>query len=600
MKKAALWFTFFLTFLLHGLAAANEIASSEQVFKLSATALADQGGIQLNWHIADNAYLYKRFIKVISLEPKKVQVGTPVFPKGETKETVLFGKVTIYRNDLNVNVPIENSTKQPSVKLKLIYQGCSDDGQCFPPITQKVTVNLLNTKSITDDQSAFSENSNYTDSETQTIAQELKNHSFWKIILLFLGLGFFLSLTPCILPMIPILSSIILQKHIKHHKNTPSRLQAFVLSLAYVFGIAVAYALLGFLMSFIGAGVQAIFQNPYVIVFFGFVFVLLALSVFGFFEIKVLRSSSNKLAEWSQKLAGMAGKNYFTVAAMGFLSALIVSPCVTPPLAGALAYMAATGDVVIGTIALFFMGFGMGIPLIFIEVLSSKVLPKAGSWMDIIRFILGLMLLGMAVILWQRVISVDTMPLLWGGFFILISLLLFWRIRLKTRFMRILFQTICFIGVLYGALPIVEYFSGHVFLSAPKVNLDEEKVYISVKNNQQLDKYLTMAKKEHKPVMIDFYADWCLDCQSLEATVLNQPKILKELKKFVWIKVDMTSDTQAIWALQEKYHIAGPPTFLFYSANGQPLKSFNFVGLKSKKAFLHILKEVQSHNHDIS
>jgi thiol:disulfide interchange protein DsbD len=382
--------------------------------------------------------------------------------------------------------------------------------------------------------------------------------------------------------MIPILSSIILHGH---HKHRSSKSKAFSLSLAYVFGMSVAYAAVGFLTSLIGTHIQALFQNPYIIFFFSLTFILLALSLLGFFEIRWSGITGHKFTRLNHKLAQIACKNYFTVSLMGFLSALIASPCVTPPLVAALSYIAVTGNLAMGTTALFCMGFGLGMPLLFIGVLGNSLLPKSGEWMNTIKFIMGMLLLGMAVLLWQRIVP-EQMGLIWEVFIVIVSVLLFYRLDFKTAWLRLLFQVFCFLGILYGGLTIIEDLSGK--------NIAQHKDYVIVTNNTQLTHYLNFAKTEHKPVMIDFYADWCPDCQAMDTDVFNQPKVINLLKNFVWIKVDMTNDSKKIWALQEKYGVTGPPTVLFYAADGAPLKQFDFVGPKSEQALVGILKKMET------
>jgi thioredoxin:protein disulfide reductase len=293
--------------------------------------------------------------------------------------------------------------------------------------------------------------------EKKDSKQSSKYYSILTILSLFLFLGLLLSVSPCILPMATILSSIILRRY--DEKET-SQSKAFFLSLAYVLGISTAYALLGFLTSLLGSSIPNFLQQPYIILFFGCIFVLLALSLFGLFEFSLLNSISDKLARFSQTLTNTMSKNYFTVAIMGFFSALVLSPCVTPPLIGSLLFVASTGNIFLGTVALFFMGIGLGTPLLIIGILGPKIIPKAGAWMETIKLILGVILLSMAAALWQQVIPLKTTPLLWGTFIFVISLLLFYRIQFKTNITRILFQTFCLLGMLYGALPIVKYLRG--------------------------------------------------------------------------------------------------------------------------------------------
>jgi thiol:disulfide interchange protein DsbD len=559
---------------------------SHQVFQLS-TGLLSQEGIQLNWSMEDGAYLYQKFIKIVSLSPK-IQVGTPIFPEGETKDTQLFGEVTVYHDKLSLNVPIENPDNQSVVQLELSYQGCSEQGQCFPPITKILNVDF-STKSATVD-NADVVRATASDivpinphNETEDIQQELETHSFLFVVGGFFVLGLFLSITPCVLPMIPILSSIIIHGHDKNKS-----LKSFALSLAYVLGMSSAYAILGFFMSLVSPHIQAFLQNPSIIIFFSLIFIFLALSLFGFFEIRWSGIAGNRFTRFNQKLAQIACKNYFTVFLMGLLSALVVSPCVTPPLVGALSYIAATGNLSMGTTALFFMGLGLGVPLLLIGILGNAVLPKIGTWMDMIKFIMGTLLLGMAVLLWQRIIPPSHVGLLWGIFIVIAAILLLYRIDLKTPWRRLIFQAVCFIGIIYGGLTIIGHFT--------EKNDAQKNGAVIVTNNTQLNHYLTLAKTEHKPVMIDFYADWCTDCQAMDTHVFNQPAVIKLLKNFVWIKVNMTQDTPKIWALQEKYDISGPPTFIFYSDDGALLKPLSFVGIKSKQHLIKILKQSKTLN----
>lgn len=566
-----------LFFLISNLAIANPALD---VFHVS-TGLLSPEGIQLNFKMTEGAYLYKKFIKIVSLD-SNVQVGRLLFPEGEIKDTQLFGKVTVYHNNLSLNVPIENPAHQSLIHLKLSYQGCSEYGQCFPPTTLILNVDL-NAQSASIKNSAgeiLSTSPDQTPNETASIEQSLENSSFAWILGSFFILGLILSITPCILPMIPILSSIILYGY---DRQQSSKIKAFSLSFAYVLGMSFAYAALGFLMSMIGSHVQAFFQNPYIIIGFSLLFVLLALSLLGFFELQWSSISNNKLSLLNQQLAQMACKNHLTIVGMGFLSALIVSPCITPPLVGALSYITATGNISIGTSALFCMGLGLGLPLLFIGALGNTFLPKVGRWMDTIKLLMGIVLLGIAFFMIQRLIPEYT-TILWGFFVCTSFIILLYRVDFKTPWRQRLFQTLCFIGIVGGGLTFIHHVFNH--------SISQQKNYISVTNSEQLEYYLKLAKEEHKPVMVDFYADWCTDCQLMEAQIFNQPDVMSLLKKFMWLKVDMTKDSQKIWDLQEQYNVSGPPTFLFYAADGTPLKQFNFVGVKSQGSVVQILTNI--------
>lgn len=402
----------------------------------------------------------------------------------------------------------------------------------------------------------------------------LANHSVLWNMGAFLIFGLLLAFTPCVLPMIPILSSIIVRGYDKASKAT-----SLLLSFAYVMGMSLAYALLGLVISLVGSGIQVFLQNTYVIIIFGFVFFLLAFSLFGLFEIKMPVFLSDKLVSKSHRFAG---KGYISVGVMGFLSALIISPCVTPPLVGALTYIATTGNLLMGTVALFFLGLGMGLPLIAMGALGKKVLPKAAGWMDIIKFILGFLLLAVAIMLWQRVVSEDVAIMLWGVFFLIVGVVIFWSAKLRKKRVKYLLRAMSCLILIYGAVPIYAGLKGHV----------KEASYVTVTSVHTLNAVLAEAKKQHKPVFIDFYADWCLDCKSMEISVFQKKEIKEALKNFVWIKVDVTKNTDEALAIEKQYDVLGPPSFVFYNAEGQWLKSLGCTGMKSADEMQIIVKQV--------
>lgn len=402
----------------------------------------------------------------------------------------------------------------------------------------------------------------------------LASHNIFWNLGAFLIFGLLLAFTPCVLPMIPILSGIIVRGY-----DNASKATSLLLSLAYVMGMSLAYALLGLVISLVGSGIQVFLQNTYVIIVFGFVFVLLAFSLFGFFEIKMPTFLSDKLVSKSHRLAG---KGYISVGFMGFLSALIVSPCVTPPLVGALTYIATTGNIWIGTLALFFLGFGMGLPLIAIGVLGKKILPKAGGWMDFIKFILGFLLLAVAIMLWQRVASESMAMYLWGAFFLMAGIVIYLSAKLKTVRIKYLLRAIGFMSLIYAAVPIYAGLQGNV----------EKVPYVTITSLPALNNILADAKNQHKPVFIDFYADWCLDCKSMEISVFQKKEIKEILQNFVWIKVDVTKNTDEELAIEKQYDVLGPPSFVFYNAEGQWLKALGCTGMKSADEMQIILKQV--------
>lgn len=389
-------------------------------------------------------------------------------------------------------------------------------------------------------------------------------HIFW-FLGTFLMSGVLLAFTPCVLPMVPILSSIIIRGSQEHSKKT-----AFFLSLAYVIGISVAYAILGWIISTMGLSIQSLLHNTYVLLIFGCIFVLLACSLFGFFEIKL--PLSHRLLHISHQFAG---KGYISVFIMGFFSALIVSPCVTPPLVGALTYIATTGNQWMGAIALFCLGFGMGLPLMIICVVGQKYLPKTGKWMETVKFILGFLLLAVAVMLWQRAVSTNIAMMLWGIYMIVVAVTVVCMVPSKM----IKWACACVFVFILG--------SGIFLVYTKSANM---MPYTTVKNIQGLDQLLEKAKTQHQPVLLDFYADWCLDCQSMEVSVFQKKAVRQALTRFMWIKVDLTDNMPEAWAIEERYQIVGPPTFIFYSAEGKQV--LMWVGMKSAADILTGIKQI--------
>lgn len=581
--KLFLWWRFlFITMLMlvSQIGMAGNFPQLDRIYNLSANVVSDNT-IQLNWAIEKQAYLYEKFIKLQVVDSKQGDIGRIVFPKSESINLAPFGEMAVYKKKLQLNVPIKNLEKDKKINLNLSYQGCSEEGICFPPVSHVLSVNFAKKVIAIDEQPVIQL------SETQLIEQKLAGSHIVTMVGLFLGLGLLLAFTPCILPMIPILFGIIIKGHEKK-----SRLRAFFLSLSYVLGISFAYAFLGFLVSILGADVQGIFQNPYVIGCLGFIFILLALSLFGFFDIALPDSMTNALMHLSNRLNG---KGYVGVCLMGFLSALIVSPCVTPPLVGALTYMATTGNVFTGTMVLFFLGFGMGLPLIAVAVLGKQIIPKAGVWMEGVKFLFGVLLLAVAVFLWQRVVALDIAMLLWGIFLIVVAMITLYYIQPQKRIMSLSVKLCAVVIFLAGLFLLITGLVGEEnylkFLRGENKTA-EAQGYVIVTSMDQLQDYLEEAKVEHKPVLIDFYANWCLDCKSMDVSVFSKPDVKEELKRFMWIKVDVTSSTKQIIEIENNFSVIGPPAFIFISADGNRLDSLSFVGMRSFNDFMVILRQL--------
>ncbi len=486
---------FFAALLISCLAIAKP-PPADQVFKLSAQITGKQV-ITLQWKIAKKCYLYHDRFSVKVVKPRAARLGRVIFPTGKVKVDEIFGKYQIYTKDVNIPVPIINAGNK-EVILYVSYQGCSEDGYCYPPTAHTITINFpKNFAGI--DGSQFQP-------QQQKITYLLEHGSGFIIFLTFLGLGLLLAFTPCVFPVIPILSGIIVGKY----KNI-NIAKAFRLSLVYVLSMAITYAAAGIIVSLFGKNVQAALQNPWVLAAFGLLFILLALSLFGFFELHLPQKLQNYISLISTR---QKAGTYLGVAVMGILSTLIVSPCVTPPLIGALIYIGKTGNMFLGGSALFALGFGMGIPILLIGTAFGKFLPKAGKWMNWIRAIFGILMLIMAGWIISRIYSPE---------------------HIKSQFHYV-------------------------------------KTVADVK--QQIAK----AAEQGKPVILDFYADWCISCKKMEHKVFTDHKAQKLLANFILLKADVTANDEQDKKLEKYFGVIAPPTFIFFNAAGKQLKNYELVG----------------------
>ncbi|MEA3288668.1 MAG: protein-disulfide reductase DsbD, partial [Campylobacterota bacterium] len=403
--------------------------------------------------------------------------------------------------------------------------------------------------------------------ETDTIAQTLKEGNVLLILATFFGFGLLLALTPCIFPMIPILSSIIVRQ--SDASGNMSSSKGFMLSLVYVLSMSVAYTLAGVAAGVFGANIQAMLQNPFVIVSFASIFVALAFSMFGYYEIGLPNSWMSKLNKASDTSSRHGG--YKGVAVMGFLSALIVGPCVAPPLAGALIYIGQTGDALLGGAALFVMSLGMGIPLLAIGLGAGKYMPKPGGWMSIVSKVFGVVMLGIAIWMLERIVPfyvtmLLTIALLMGSAFYLI--------KNGNRFGK---------GV---AVALMIASTAFVMIGVNSQKQGDKVQFTYVKTIQELEHVVSTSKK---PVMVDFWATWCVSCKELDNITFKDPAVKAELSKYTLIKVDVTKNSKDDKALMEKFNLFGPPALIFYE-NGKELKQKRIIGFKSAKDFLEIIK----------
>jgi len=584
-----------------GLDEGDDLLPAEEAFKFSASVL-DGERLRLTWQIAPGTYLYQDKVKAsiegggatllpLALPPPKIKKDT-IRPDGE------FGDVAVYVDSFEVVAQLQRTDPAArEVVLVADYQGCADRGICYPPQKSRVKLALPAVAAVTAAPPTTAAPATPAAPAADTgpvpeqdrIAAMLQRGSVWLIIGSFFGIGLLLAFTPCVFPMIPILSGIIAGqgRHITARK-------AFVLSLVYVLAMALTYTVAGVLAGLFGENLQAAFQNPWIIGLFAAVFVALSLSMFGFYELQLPSALQSRLSEISSR---QEGGNLVGVAIMGLLSALIVGPCVAPPLAGALIYIGQTGDAVLGGLALFALSLGMGAPLIAIGTSAGKLLPRAGAWMDAIKAVFGVLMLAVAIYLLERVIPEALAMTLWGALLIVSGVFLgaFQHLPIEATGWRKLWKGLGVILVVYGALMLVGAAAGGrdtlqplrgVVMAGPAGGPAAQKAsFRPIKTVADLDRELAAAKAAGRPVMLDFYADWCVYCKQLERDTFPDPAVQEALAAGVLLKADVTANDEADKALLAHLGIPAPPAMIFYGPDGVERRNSRLLGFMGAKEF---------------
>ncbi len=566
----------------------DEPLPADEAFAFSIEAI-DANTLMATWQIHPEYYLYndKFFFDI-----KGAEFGDIVFPKGKEKDDPLFGKVQIHKGQLNVEIPLKNIQSQQITYIAK-YQGCWLGGICYPPLekTTNIVLPIQGAEATVVEPVAVVVNNTPTNTptielnETDKIAALLQQDNILLVLASFFGFGLLLSLTPCVFPMIPILSGIIVGQ-----KGEVTTRKALIMSIVFVLAMSVTYSIAGVLAGYFGENLQVLFQTPWILVVFALIFVALAFSMFGYYEIQLPASIQGKIAKISNK---QEGGHLIGVAIMGFLSALIVGPCVAPPLAGALIYIGQTGDAVLGGLSLFVMSLGMGAPLLAIGAGVSK-LPKAGSWMDNVKYVFGILMLAVAIWLLDRIISPVVSLALWATLFsfspiamgVLNSLT-----NTPTPWQRI-FKAIGLLVLAYGILlwGLVARGGGDMLapLSGYGTSTQSEQVHVrfeKIKSNSDLDRILLKAKTNNQIVMLDFYADWCISCKELERFVFSNTKVVDAMKNHVALQADVTANDATDKALMARFNIIGPPAILFFN-NGVEKRAQRIVGEINAQGYL--------------
>jgi thioredoxin:protein disulfide reductase len=584
-----------------------DIVKPEDAFRAD-VAFSDPQTLSARYIINPCCYLYRNRLKFDIKIPAGLTVDRIDSPAGDVKDDPAFGKVEVYHHDFEVKAHLNRAPAVgQAVEVAATYQGCNQDaGVCYPPNTQTFSLTGISglvaepATASTPEMKAAPAEPQESGSDLSKIERVLKGGNFWAVMGAFFGFGLLLSLTPCVFPMIPILSGIIAgQKQV-------TKTSGFFLALAYVLGMAITYAIAGVLAAKSGTLISNALQNPIALGIGAAIFVALALSMFGFFELQLPSALQSKLTETSNRLHGGHLTGVF---AMGALSSLIVGPCVAPPLAAALAYIAQTGNVALGGWALFTLALGMGMPLLAVGLSAGALLPKAGGWMNGVKAFFGVLMIGVAIWLISSLIADWVNMLLWAALLIVSAVYLHaldplpqhasgWKRLWKGIGVVSLIAGLSLVlGALGGSRdilqPLAVYKGGLAAGASTSAVAVKEAPHLSfdkVKSVAELDLRLNEARAASKPAMLDFYADWCVSCKEMEKFTFSDPKVRERLKSALLIQADVTSNSDEDKALLKRFALFGPPGIIFW--NGSGLQSdYKVVGYEPTDKFLSSLDQ---------
>ncbi|WP_339413461.1 protein-disulfide reductase DsbD [Pseudomonas sp. EA_35y_Pfl2_R5] len=526
-----------------------------EAFKLSLISSSSES-VKLRFVAAEGYYLYRHRFS-FSSEPADISLGQAVLPPGQAKHDEYFGDVEVYYEVLDVEVPVDNPDNRP-FNLSVNYQGCADKGLCYPPETEVLAIG-----------GGAAASSTAPDAATPW--------SWTDLALFFLG-GLALTFTPCVLPMLPILTGVVL-------RGQPGGLRSLVLSLAYVLPMALSFAILGALMGLFGAelNLQARLQSPWVLVPFAIFFALFGAASLGFLELRLPAAIDGRLQRLSQRLHG---GTIFSAAALGVLSSVLVSPCVSAPLAGALLYISASGDALGGGLKLLALGLGMGAPLVLFAVGGGALLPKSGPWMLTVRNLFGALLMAVAIWLLERVVPGPVSLALWG---LLAAGIALWlgvlELTPKTHHQKLaqllglpllVYALVAWVGALQGQDDPLRPL-GRMLSSAEATQVQSGQ-WQTINTPAELDAALLAAKNNGKPLLLDWYADWCISCKVIEREVLSAPEVGRQLGDYQLVRFDITESNPAQRALLDHYQLFGPPAILLFDAKGDEWLDLRVVG----------------------
>jgi thiol:disulfide interchange protein DsbD len=569
-------------------AAEPELLEPEKAFQFAAR-LQDARSIEVSYRIAPGYYLYRDKFR-FSAAPAEVKLGAPQIPRGKRKRDEFFGEVETHRGDLTIIVPFAaDGPGLTALTLTAISQGCADVGVCYTPQEQKAELMLASLAAAPTQGGAAEPLLGVRPPVSDATVATLFASGFWLVIASFFGFGLLLSFTPCVLPMVPILSGVIVGGGARITKT-----RGFLLASLYVLGMAVTYAIAGIAAGLSGAMLAAVLQNPWVVGGFAAVFVALALAMFGLYDLQLPVALQSKIAEASGRIKGGHATGVFVI---GVFSALIVGPCVAAPLAGALLYIGQSRDVVLGGSALFAMALGMGVPLLVVGASAGALLPRAGPWMETVKRFFGVLLLGVAIYLVSPFVPAAVHLLAWGALLIVTAMYLraidplpvhahgFQKFSKGIGVIALVAGIVFLIGALSGGRDVLQPLSG-LRLGASEAAAPSFQHVASI---SELDGRIQAARGS--PVMLDFYADWCVSCKEMERYTFSDTGVQARMGQMLLLQADVTASAPAHLALLKRFRLFGPPGIIFFDRSGREIEGLRVIGFQPAKEFSAVLDQ---------
>jgi thiol:disulfide interchange protein DsbD len=570
-----------------------ELLEPDKAFRFTAR-LKDGRSIEVSYQIATGYYMYRDRFR-FTAAPAGVKLGNALLPEGKRHRDEFFGEVETYRGSLRIVLPIELADAgAPEIRLTALSQGCADVGVCYVPYEHRAELKFaaLGTGAARTDALAASFGGTALAAGLDESIAALFGGGFWLVVASFFGFGLLLSFTPCVLPMVPILSGVIVGAG-----QSVTKMKGFLLASIYVFGMALTYAVAGVAAGLSGAMLSAALQNPWVVGAFAAVFVALALAMLGVYELQLPVALQSRLASASNRMHGGHAAGVFS---MGVLSALILGPCVAAPLAGALLYIGQSRDVVLGGSALFAMALGMGVPLLAVGASAGTLLPKAGPWMDTVKRFFGVLLLGVAIYLVSPFIPVSVQMFLWAALLIVTAIFLrvidplpsdahgFQRFAKGVGMIALIAGVAYLVGAFSGSRDILQPLSG-LRVTTTEGGGPAETPFQRVNNLSELDERIGAAAG--RTVMLDFYADWCVSCKEMEHFTFGDERVKARLRDMVLLQADVTASNADHAALLKRFRLFGPPGIVFFDREGREIRGLRVIGFQPAERFVAVLDQ---------